>query len=416
MTADTHNWIHASGTDYQYDAAGNMTYDATSGLNYSFDQENRITGAAGYTYTYDGDGNRVRKSNGNAASSGTLYWYMTPGVVAESDLAGTLKSEYIFFDGERVARKDFPGNTVAYYFSDHLKTASVITDASGVIKADSDYYPWGGELQFVNDDSNDYKFTGKKRDAETGLDYFGARYYSNSMARFMSVDLMLVDKKRVMDPQRLNMLVYARNNPTRYDDPDGADPRDKINDGVHVEVYHQPYTVHGYSANNANSNAQQAGYADAGYSGITKPDIKYKTENSVSVTGNSTDGYTATVTATVVDVNGTITVWTPEWAEESSANQGEQATWEIGKQTLNDHEQGHVEKDLQGAQKLHDSLKGTQATGKGKTPDEAVKKAKKAEEQKLDQKAKEAGKSTADANTEYDRRTQHGQKQYNPQK
>jgi hypothetical protein len=40
---------------------------------------------------------------------------MTPGVVAESDLAGTLKSEYVFFDGERVARKDFPGNTVAYY-------------------------------------------------------------------------------------------------------------------------------------------------------------------------------------------------------------------------------------------------------------------------------------------------------------
>ncbi|HET8892110.1 MAG TPA: hypothetical protein VFQ41_24650 [Candidatus Angelobacter sp.] len=40
------------------------------------------------TYTYDGDGNRVRKSNGNLAANGTLYWYMSPGVVAESDLAG----------------------------------------------------------------------------------------------------------------------------------------------------------------------------------------------------------------------------------------------------------------------------------------------------------------------------------------
>jgi predicted lipoprotein with Yx(FWY)xxD motif len=49
-------------------SAGNMTFDATSGLNYSFDQENRITGAAGYTYTYDGDGNRVIKANGNTAS------------------------------------------------------------------------------------------------------------------------------------------------------------------------------------------------------------------------------------------------------------------------------------------------------------------------------------------------------------
>ncbi len=81
-----------------------MTYDATASLNYSFDQENRITGANGYTYTYDGDGNRVRKSNGNTAGDGTLYWAMTPGVVAETDLAGTLKSEYVFLgDGGRVA-------------------------------------------------------------------------------------------------------------------------------------------------------------------------------------------------------------------------------------------------------------------------------------------------------------------------
>jgi hypothetical protein len=46
--------------------------------------------------TYDGDGNRVRKSNGNLAANGTLYWSMTPGVVAETDLAGTLKSDMCF--------------------------------------------------------------------------------------------------------------------------------------------------------------------------------------------------------------------------------------------------------------------------------------------------------------------------------
>jgi RHS repeat-associated protein len=115
---------------------------------------------------------------------------MTPGVVAETDLAGTTKSEYIFFGGERVARRDGATGTggVFYYFSDHLKTASVITDSAGVIKAESDYYPWGGELQFVANDSNDYKFTGKKRDAETGLDYFGARYYSNGLGRWVSAD------------------------------------------------------------------------------------------------------------------------------------------------------------------------------------------------------------------------------------
>jgi len=43
--------------------------------------------------TYDADGNRVEKSNG---STGTIYWYMSPGIVAESDLTGAPKSEYVF--------------------------------------------------------------------------------------------------------------------------------------------------------------------------------------------------------------------------------------------------------------------------------------------------------------------------------
>jgi hypothetical protein len=77
---------------YGYDATGNMTHDATTGNNYSYDAENRITGAGGYAYTYDADGNRVEKSNG---STGTIYWYISPGIVAESDLPGTLKSEYV---------------------------------------------------------------------------------------------------------------------------------------------------------------------------------------------------------------------------------------------------------------------------------------------------------------------------------
>src|SRR5262249_46671376 len=53
-TADSHNWLHAtSPPDYRYDAAGNMTFNATPPVqNYTFDEENRLTGAAGYTYTY----------------------------------------------------------------------------------------------------------------------------------------------------------------------------------------------------------------------------------------------------------------------------------------------------------------------------------------------------------------------------
>src|SRR5258708_4617349 len=205
---------------FAYDAAGNMTSDGL-GNSYTFDLENRVTGAAGFTYIYDGDGNRVRKANGTAASSGTLYWYMTPGVVAESDLAGTLKSEYVFFNGERVARRDLAAPAgVFYYFSDHLKTASVIPHATHNIQAESDYYPWGGELQFVNNDSNHYKFTGKERDIESGLDYFSARYYANALGRFITADPL---GGHYDDPQTLNKYAYVRNNPTTLTDPTGLD-------------------------------------------------------------------------------------------------------------------------------------------------------------------------------------------------
>jgi RHS repeat-associated protein len=220
MAVGGNNRISTAG--YVYDAAGNMTSDGL-GHTYTYDQENRIAGAAGYTYTYDADGNRVKKANG---SDGTLYWYMTSGIVAESDLVGALKSEYVFFGGERVARRDLVAPAgVFYYFSDHLKTASVIADSAGGIKAESDYYPWGGELQFVNADSNHYKFTDKERDLESGLDYFGARYYANQLGRWVSADWsgvpVPVPYADLGDPQSLNLYTYVRNIPTSNADIDG---------------------------------------------------------------------------------------------------------------------------------------------------------------------------------------------------
>ncbi len=86
-------------------------------------------------------------------------------------------------------------------------------------------YPWGGELQFTNNDSNHYKLTGKERDSETGLDYFGARHYSNALGRFITADwtpkASSVPYADFADPQSLNLYTYVRNIPTTREDPDG---------------------------------------------------------------------------------------------------------------------------------------------------------------------------------------------------
>jgi RHS repeat-associated protein len=68
-------------------------------------------------------------------------------------------------------------------------------------------------------------FTGKERDAESGLDYFGARYYASTMGRFMSPDWAAkaepVPYAKLENPQTLNLYAYVGNNPLSRTDPTG---------------------------------------------------------------------------------------------------------------------------------------------------------------------------------------------------
>jgi RHS repeat-associated protein len=190
-----------------------------------YDAENRLSTTAGVTYTYDGDGNRVKKSNGK------LYW--TGGgsdPLEETDLAGTATADYIFGNGKRTARVDLPGGTVHYYLSDHLGSASEVVGVvnnAAVIQDESDYYPYGGERTITDNDANNYKFTGKERDSESGLDNFGARYFTSSMGRFMTPDWSArpttVPYATFGDPQSLNLYGYVRNDPVSRADADGHD-------------------------------------------------------------------------------------------------------------------------------------------------------------------------------------------------
>jgi RHS repeat-associated protein len=227
VTADAQNRIHTipseNPSDFSYDAAGNITFDPIRALTYTYDGENRISGVAGYSYSYDGQGNRVEKSNG---ATGTLYWIGLPGVLAESDLSGSIQHEYVFFHGERVARRDETQGSsgVLYYFSDYLKTTDIVTDSAGNILNESDLSPWGGELQIAHNDGNHYLFTGKERDQESGLDYFGARYYRSQLGRFLSADPVNISKGKIATPQAWNLYSYGLNNPLRFVDPDGARP------------------------------------------------------------------------------------------------------------------------------------------------------------------------------------------------
>jgi RHS repeat-associated protein len=217
--ADTNN--HLSGLTY--DAAGNVTNDRLGGA-FVFDGENRIKSAGSVTYTYDADGRHIQKS------SGTNYWYGPGGqVFAETDPAGNW-TNYIIFGGQRLARN--VSGDIKYYITDHLHSTAMFVDKAGTTAAildDNDMYPWGGVVPGVGKttSNNTVKFTGQYRDTDTAanLDYFGARYYSNTIGRFMSPDWAgaptAVPYAKFGDPQSLNLYSYTENGPINRIDADG---------------------------------------------------------------------------------------------------------------------------------------------------------------------------------------------------
>ncbi|MBO7227757.1 MAG: hypothetical protein J6V33_09250, partial [Bacteroidales bacterium] len=109
---------------------------------------------------------------------------------------------------------------VFFYHSDHLGSASWITNGSGTPVQHLQYMPYGEP--FVNERTSSYNerftFTGKERDSETGFSYFGARYYdSDLMTGWLSVDPM-ADKYPGLSPY-----AYCAWNPVKLVDPDGED-------------------------------------------------------------------------------------------------------------------------------------------------------------------------------------------------
>jgi RHS repeat-associated protein len=132
-----------------------------------------------------------------------------------------------------------------YLTADHLGTTRVVTDTSGTPVERADYLPFGEQisvsgasLRYTFQSQSGYgfdsdvkvRFTGKERDAETGLDYFGARYLSSAQGRWMSPDWsstpQAVPYADLKDPQTLNLYSYVRNNPLSRADLDGHDDDD----------------------------------------------------------------------------------------------------------------------------------------------------------------------------------------------
>ena len=111
-------------------------------------------------------------------------------------------------------------NLQFFFHSDHLGSTSYMTDLSGEVSQHVQYFPYGGVMteERSSGTENAYLFNGKELDLETGLYYYGARYYQANTSVWLGVD-QLAEKYPNMSP-----FTFTMNNPIMYLDPDGEEP------------------------------------------------------------------------------------------------------------------------------------------------------------------------------------------------
>lgn len=200
----------SDGKTYTYDANGNMLTGGNR--SYIWDFDNRVdtvtTGGLSATMAYDYTGIRVKKTG-----NGTTYF---PFSGYEISPTGVI-TKYIRIGIENVAAKKSPGETL-FYHNDHLGGVNITTHAGGIMAQIIEYDPWGKVSREEGIGDSLRRFTGQQLDPESGLYYYGGRYYDPELGRFISPDPFIGQPD---DPQNHNRYSYVINNPVNNIDPDG---------------------------------------------------------------------------------------------------------------------------------------------------------------------------------------------------
>jgi RHS repeat-associated protein len=244
--------VNASQQNYTYDIADNRVSDSANGVvtstaynslnqavslstnvesdrTYQWDVEGRLTsiqyaGTGQSTeFTYDGLSHCVRiveEAGGNITSDKHLVW-CGERVCEVCDAAGNVTNLY-FPQGTEVVSGTNAGKY--YYALDHLGSVTELTDATGSVRADYQYDPWGRQTKLGGDLNADFGFAGYYFHAPSSLNLAALRAYDPALGRWLSRDPVLRKSGSA------NTYTYVDDEPIDALDPFGADT-------VYVGVY-----------------------------------------------------------------------------------------------------------------------------------------------------------------------------------
>lgn len=225
-------------------------------------------------YTYDATGRKLRKTLGSAVTDYVDGIQYKNGVL-----------EFIQTEEGRILPNG-SSFVYEYFLTDHLGNTRAIVDHTGAVKQIQDYYPFGMEMNTgsgLNTASNHYKYNGKEKQVELGLDQldYGARFYDAEIGRWNVVD-PLAEMMRSYSPYS-----FAFGNPIRFIDPDGQYPIDIITRSYAPFKTFGPPGARYHGDNRGHSLSRDASYR-------TSAAINYDTETyERSVTGGRSLSYPA---------------------------------------------------------------------------------------------------------------------------
>jgi RHS repeat-associated protein len=222
---------------YTFDANGNMRSETTS-RHFEWNHADQMKAFRTQTegaepsahahYLYDGAGQRVKKLVRKQGGGIEVTHYIDDVFEHHRWDTGEQRGEnnhvHVMDDQQRIAlarlgpaHPDDRGPAIQFHLGDHLGSSNVVLDSDGVLVNREEFTPYG-ETSFGSFRRKRYRYTGKERDEESGLNYHGARYYAPSNARWVSVD-----PEQCRFPS-WSAFCYSLANPLRYVDPNGTQP------------------------------------------------------------------------------------------------------------------------------------------------------------------------------------------------